>query len=427
MRLLMLLICCAVRWAAAQEYPLMQHTVLTLTPAELPVAENRQIAGLSLMSWRDGDFVPIPFQIDEINRIGMVWLADTGFAHQGAAGRFDEKDQLLFMFADAGAPAPADARPEQGTVLAEITLIRPDDEQVAVYLVADNPQRSELHYVSHDPLTGVTRTQYYVLTTDPDNELNWRHLGYTGYRGRADASLIDTLKMRMSAGLLFRFPRVTLDNDNLQPNRTGFAIGPIRSVMHLETRVVFAGLPMMKLHVQAHRYANHYEAHSYARIPKVYRNALKAPRVAVSIDGNDLLGARVRSARSNGLTAYVDGQMDGDEEKLVARGLSSTDSWILFDSGKGFALLTELEVPAELRDIPLELIYQDDQELRLKPEQYPGQLPNVGYALTAWPQVDELSFAVRLLFDQSLLDLQPAEYVAQRTGRALRFRVRALP
>ena len=291
------------------------------------------------------------------------------------------------------------------------------------YLVRGNSERSSRSYVSHDPNSGVTSTDRYVLTTDPDNELNWRHLGYSGYHGRADASLIDTLKMRMSGGVLFRFPRITLDNDNLRPVMTGFHIGPIRSVMHLETRVVFAGLPMMKLHVQAHRYANHYEAHSYARIPSLYRSTLKQPQVSVSIDGNGLMGSLVRTARGGDLLATVDGSMDASEEEMVRRGLSSDESWILFDSRQGFALLTELDVPAELRGIPLGLVYQDDRQLSVRPEQYPGQLPNLGYELNGWPEQDELRFSVRLLFDQHFGKIEPTDYVALRTGRALRINV----
>src|SRR5690606_40723201 len=128
-----------------------------------------------------------------------------------------------------------------------------------------------------------------------------------GYTGPADASIIDTLKMRMSGGILLKYPRVTLDNDNLRPKRTGFRIGPIRSIMHLETSVVFAGLPVMKLHVQAMRFPDHYEAHSYAKIPGLYRKAVKQPQVAVTIDGNNLVGGKKIGRAS----CRVRGQMEG--------------------------------------------------------------------------------------------------------------------
>ena len=407
---------------ASEEQRALQYTVVSLGPEELPALRDRPTETLSAMVWRDGEFRPIPFQIDEMDEVELVWFPDSGFARHGRGGVFDGNDQLLVMLHDLGGIAPQDARP-QGELLEVVTLTTPAGSEHRLYLVSGNPSRDPRHYVSHDPNTGVTRTNHYVLTTDPDNELNWRYLGYTGYHGRADASLIDTLKMRMSGGVLFRFPRVTLDNNNLRPTITGFHVGPIRSVMHLETRVVFAGLPMMKLHVQAHRYANHYEAHTFARIPSIYRSTLKQPQVSVSIDGNGLYGATVRTARGGDLQGEVDGKMGAAERELVRRGLRSDESWILFDTRKGFALLTELDAPSELHGIPLDLVYQDDRLLEIKPEQYVGQLPNLGYALNGWPEQNEMRFAVRLLFDQHFGDIGPEQYVALRTGRALKIDV----
>lgn len=420
---LVLLFCSLTASLAAQERRALEHTVLILTPAELPSLSGTSLENLSVMVWDGVKFSPVPYQIDEMDGVDMVWFAESGFNRLGKKGVFDGADQLLVMLRDSGLPGGDSKALAQGDILAEVRLTTPEDSERAFYIVSGNSARNPRHYVSHDPHTGVTRTDQYVLTTEPDNELNWRYLGYSGYHGRADASLIDTLKMRMSGGVLFRFPRVTLDNNNLRPVMTGFRIGPIRSIMHLETRVVFAGLPMMRLHVQALRYANHYEAHTYARIPSLYRSALKQPQVSVSIDGNRLFGAAVQTAHGGELVGNVDGKMDDDERELVRKGLSSDESWILFDSRQGFALLTELDVPPALHGIPLELVYQDDAEAEARPEQYPGQLPNLGYALNGWPEQDELRFAVRLLFDQHFGELAPSDYVALRTGRALRIQV----
>jgi hypothetical protein len=412
---------CAVSFA--QESRALRDTVLVLTPADMPEAAGLPLETLSAMVWSGQEFRPIPFQFDQMDQVELVWFEGSGFTLHGEQGLFSGHDQLLLMLADLGPSAPPGASPTQGEIVAVIQVTLPSDTERYAYLVQGNSSRDTRYYVSHDPHTGVTRTDRYVLTTDPENELNWQYLGYSGYTGRADASLIDTLKMRMSGGVLMRFPRVTLDNNNLRPTLVGYHVGPIRSVMHLETRVVFAGLPMMKLHVQAHRYVNHYEAHTYARIPALYRNTLRQPQVSVSIDGNRLFGAEVRTARGGDLIGRVDGSMDADEHELVRRGLSTDESWILFDTKKGFALLTELDVPPELRGIPLGLVYQDDEHLQIKPEQFPGQLPNLGYALNGWPEQDELRFSVRLLFDQHFGSLLPADYVALRTGRALRVRV----
>ena len=395
------------------------QTAMTYTPAQLPVADGVPIAELSVMRWQGGGFEPIPFQIDERDEFGMVWFRDSGFNRSGAAEVFDHEDQLLFMYEDGALKRPDSAVPEEGSLLAELEVRSPYDDTLYFYLVRNNSRRSQVRYIEHDPNTGVTRTPYYFLTADPENELNWQYLGYNGYTGPADASIIDTLKMRMSGGILLKYPRVTLDNDNLRPRRTGFRIGPIRSVMHLETSVVFAGLPVMKLHLQAMRFPAHYEAHSYARIPTLYRRTVKYPQVVVTIDGNNLVGGKTWTSAGGDLRGTVDGKMDVQEKALVEKPLSTDDSWIIFDSGKGFALLTELLIPKELEGIPLELVYQDDATLRNTPESYPGQLPNIGYALNGWPEADELNFAVRLLFFSRIDDRELENIAALRSGRSL--------
>lgn len=406
--------------------PAQDGAVVLLDPARLAPARGVEISRLSLMVWHDDaeTFAPIPFQIDELDEKGMVWFADSDFALAGEADVFDGNDQLLFLQQDAGGGrAPAGAVPAQGELLAEI-VVQGDDDTRYVYLMADHPARSSARYIEHDPDKGVSRTPWYILTTDIDNELNWQYLGYRGYTGPPDDSIIDTLKMRMSGGVLVPYPRITLDNGNLRPRLRGFRIGPIRSVMHLETGVVFAGLPVMRLHMQAHRFPNHYEAHSYARIPGLYRKAVRNPRVSVSVDGNRLTGARTwTAAGGNALHGTVDGRMDEMERELVKRPLSTDHSWILFDTGNAFALLAQLVIPPELEGIPLELVYQDDADLHVKPEQHPGQYPNLGYAMNGWPRQDELRFAVRLLFFSGL-DGSAEEVAARRASRDVAVSVR---
>jgi len=400
---------------------------LTLSPEQVPELTGVTIGRMSVVRCHRGVLEPVPFQIDELDEQGFVWFEGSGFKRKGAAGVFDSHDQLLVMSEDGGTRCTNKQLARIALVASEIEVRSPDDSRRYFYVVLDRNERSSTRYIEHDPVKGVTRTPYYFLTTDPENELNWRYLGYSGYQGPADASIIDTLKMRMSGGVFMRFARMTLDNDNLRPKRTGFRIGPIRSVMHLETNVVFAGLPVMKLHVQALRYPNHYEAHSYAKVPLLYRKTLKQPQVTVSVDGNNLVGAQVWTAGGGELRALVDGHIDAQEEQLRNAALSTENSWIMFDSGRGFALLTELLVPPELEGIPLSLVYDDDRDAENGPEHYRGQMPNLGYALNGWPPTDELNFSVRLLFFSSLDNRPVKDVAALRSGKALTITSRAVP
>ena len=406
----------------AAAVPAREDVVLTLQPDDLGAIAVTELPRLSVMRYRDKRWEAVPFQIDEMDEHGLVWFPGNRFRRLGKVRQFDGQDELLLMWSDGGQSRGSTPLPE-GTIQAEIRVRAPDTGDLRFfYLVADNPQRSPRFYVVHDPESGVTRTERYLLTTDPDNELNWRFLGYDGYTGSSNASIVDHLRMNMSGGVLFSFARMTLDNENLRPELVGFKIGPIRSTMHLETRVVFAGLPMMKMHVQARRYANHYEAHTYARIPAVYRATLKQPQVIVSVDGNVPHGAIVRTARGGEHVGTVDGRIDTDEQALVNAGLSTDNSWILFDSNQDFALLTFLNVPRELSGIPLGLVYEDSEQAR-SGERFPGRSPELGYRLEGWPPEDELRFSLQLFFDSTLRDTDPETYVLQRSGANLQLQV----
>ena len=281
--------------------PLDRGRVVKLSGQDFPVVEGKALDTLSVMRVEQGRFVPVAYQFDELDEHGMVWFEGSEFAMAGDAGQLDQADQLLMMLTDAGPQAPATLRPAQGSIVADIAVAR----NCYFYLVEGNRQRSQNYYVAHDIDNGMTRTALYELNVEPENELNWLYLGYQGYQG--DGSIIDTLKMRMSAGVLSRFTRMSLDNHNLRPKQVGHLLGPIRSVMHLRTKVVLAGIPVMTIQVQAMRYAAHYEAHTFARIPDLYRATLKDPEVAVTVDGNAQIGARVYTAGFADKPVTVDG------------------------------------------------------------------------------------------------------------------------
>ena len=388
--------------------PLDRGRVVKVSGAHLPAASAMELSALSVMRVERGRFVPVAYQFDEMDQKGMVWFEDSGFALAGSPGQLDADDQLLMMLTDAGPHAPEGLEPEQGEVISELTVA----DSCHFYLVRGNNERSGNYYVAHDVDSGETRTALYRLDVDPDNELNWHYLGYRGYQG--EGSIIDTLKMRMSAGVLSRFTRMTLDNHNLRPKRVGFSVGLIRSVMHLRTRVVLAGIPVMTIQVQAMRYASHYEAHTYAKIPDLYRATLKEPEVSVTVDGNGQSGAAVYTANFVDNPVIVDGK--ADDQDFADQTMTMDANWILFDSKRDFALLTHLTVPDELMETPLALIYQDDASLAVEPEQFPGQWPNLGYSLHGWPQPEELRFTVSLYFEDGLEGFAADEFARQRSA-----------
>lgn len=390
--------------------------VIELRGKQLPMVLGMAQERISVVSWsHEEGFAPVPFQIDEYGYADLVWFEQTGLKRDTKPGIISQQDMLLLKASDGGGKAPHHAVPEYGSLMAEIAMTYKNKDYY-FYVVKDSPERSAQTYVEHNLETGETRTASYVLKVDPKNELNWTYLSHVGYQG--DGSIIDTLKMRMSAGFMSRHARVTLDNHNLRPKVTGFKVGPIRSVMHLETRVVITGISVMKLQLQAYRYPDHYEAHSHAVIPTLYKAMLKGPEVTVSIDGNKQYGATVQTAKGEGLVAEVKGEPSPVQQALIDKGLDAENNWILFDSQQNFSLLAYLDLPESLADTPLALIFEDDKTLANKPEQYLGQLPNLGYMLKGWPPEKELRFSVKMYFDNALGTKDVANYAHHRTQAA---------
>jgi hypothetical protein len=391
------------------------RAILQLPAGDLPALKGQRIETLRLGTVRDGRLVPIPFQVDEYNEAGLVWFPALDIPLKGTQGIYDGDDRLLFIFADAS-PEQIGAPPVVAGWLGEIAVQYEGEKRYVQVFNGEFPLSNTV-YVRHDVQGGTTHTPFYTLRVDPKNELNWQHLMVRTWRGDTSRSLVDTLKMRISGGVFTSFTRLSLDNDNLRPKIVGVRSGPIRSTMQLETAVVVTGVTVMKMQVQVLRYPHYFEAYTHARIPSLYRKVLKEPEVRVTIDGNDLRGAIVRTARSGLLQALVDGETDEYEQQIIQRGLSAQDDWILFDSRGGFSILTFLEVPEELRNVPLVLVYEDAPEKSDKPEQFPGQSPNLGYGISGFPPGEDFRFGVTLAFDDDLRQVDPREYASRFRAR----------
>lgn len=396
--------------------------ILHLLPADVPVLAGKDIGKVRIATVRNGALVPVPFQIDEYNVRGLVWFPEVGIALDGRANVFDGSDRLLLLAGDASPEALTDPALAPAGYLGELAISLQGETRYLQLISGEFP-RSADNYVQHNIATGVTETPFYTLRVDPKNELNWRHLMVRSWRGDQNVSVLDTLKMRISGGVFTPVTRMSINNDNLRPKVIGVRSGPIRSTVQLDAAVVVTGITVMRMQAQVIRYPRYFEAFTHARIPKLYRMALVDPEVKVTVDGNQLRGAIVRTARGGALQALVDGRVDEAEKQLVARGLSPAEDWILFDTRNGFSMLTFLDVPPELRNVPLNLIYEDDDKRADAPERIPGQQPNLGYGIRGFPPGEDFQFGVTLVFDKDLNGIDPKPYVARwRERPGYRFR-----
>ena len=354
----------------------------------------------------------IPFQIDKIDDLGMPHFPESDNTIDSPLTTVAKNDELLFMAADAVKKVSSE---EEAAVLTGHTLLgrisSGVNNEFVVYVLQSNLPLSSKHYVQHNIETGVTDTDNYTLKVDPKNELNWQFLSHKKFGD--NESVIDTMKMQMRGGAFTRFAKLTLNNNNLKPKIVNYKLGPIRSILLVETTVVIAKIPVMKMFIQTHRYPSHYEAHSFARIPALFRKALVEPEVIVGLDGNNLFGSKITTAADPSFTVTVDGRWGSDDKRLLENALSMDDNWLLFDTGRDLTMLVFFTVPEHMQHLPLKLAYIDDKNKKMKPENTPGQMPFLGYSMQGMPDVDLLKFSLSIRFYSSKEQINPSEIVAK--------------
>ena len=75
------------------------------------------------------------------------------------------------------------------------------------------------------------------------------------------------------------------------------------------------------------------------------------------------------------------------------------EKWLWFDTGEGFAMLARLNFAAGF-GTGARFLYQDDPTLDDGPERFPGQMPNVGFALDRIPFDESFYFMAELDFSE---------------------------
>ncbi|PJF33444.1 MAG: hypothetical protein CUN57_02165, partial [Phototrophicales bacterium] len=140
---------------------------------------------------------------------------------------------------------------------------------------------------------GRVETDFYTLTYDPENHLNWKEFFFENYQGE---NPLDSMKLRLKAGLLTSLTPTELNNNDMVAKPTGVRIGPIRTTTQLSVTVWIMNLPVLKLSSQLHHYPKRLHYDVRVVIPEVRRKLLVDPVLTMTIDANNLYGATVRSA-----------------------------------------------------------------------------------------------------------------------------------
>lgn len=338
---------------------------------------GKNISDLRLYAYSGSGFKAIPYQIDERDRDGR-------YVFKGADGRFDARDELVFMAKDAGGEAAAGEKVRGAASGAAIELTDPAvGGKAFVYLFAFErgkaPERSAVDYARCDRVCDFVDAANYAVGFSKEAPLVFDNLTIKKSGGGPGTDVLDRLKVRFHGETKFGLT-IDRDENEFTSELTGVIDGPVRVVRETSNRMILYGkLPTPSAVSEQIFYYNSFEFPVTINVPLRLSFFLKDMRLTITSESSVTWGSRFYNV-NNRKGVSVDGKMGADERKMnrgayewqVVAGSKppNTGAWLnrlIFDKKK---------TPAAIS-----LHYVDDASAPNPPDGVPGQIGNLGYVI----------------------------------------------
>jgi hypothetical protein len=363
------------------------HPVIT-KGKELPAVLNKSIEDLSVMSVHRGKLLPIPFQIDEKDKEGWVYVKSVSKnGIDGSVDILDDNDEVVFMYRDSGSERlPKGLAPEGGgEILQEMTFTHEGTTRYA-YLVSGSTARDASDYVNYDEKTFTADTTFYTFRQDPKNLLIFKD--FRAHAGRSpEHRVLDAVCLDISTGVISPWPRVTVGIENLQVELLGVKHGAVREFLMAKLVVVIAGIPVFYIRADFTVYDQGLSLPVKLSIPggEILTRILNKPIINLGLDLNDMRGGKfVAAVDPSGQHGAVDGVVSDIEKQMNV--VPPDKIWMWLESSRGWDVIFNVVIPT---DWPIEgkLLYEDSEkpEVTYDVEDFPGALPRMGVTVNKLP------------------------------------------
>ncbi len=326
------------------------------------------------------DFIPIPYQIDELTPEGKYAFTSGKEAVEDAdKGLIDGNDELVFMVRDTGDRISEESWPPENLGGIEIEVEDPlDGKKGWVYLLEfpKPPERSEVDYISMDLSEGIYRIQarnYYLDNAEyPPNAFRPTVTSITPSAGGDNTDIYDSPKQRATLSLFFFI--VHKNETDIKTKIVASIDGPIRIINKNEIRLrLFWKLWLPTPESVTKLYYSHYDLPTNLYLP-VGLDQEAPSRLRVSWDLADpAIGYKFYNSH-NPNPVVIDGIMSPEEKALD----SSYPDWNLVTGTHG-TQINRFTFPPRLQGKDHRLYYQDDSRLADPPEMVPGQIGHTGF------------------------------------------------
>ncbi len=370
----------------------------------LPDLQGIALDEMSLMAARGGRMIPIPFQFDEHEHEGLIWMDNHSRQPAGDPGRLDDTDELVFMFRDGGTEryTPLHHGMLEGDIIHEIVLTPTRKNTRYAYLVRHNPQRSDTHYVTTDLQQGRIDSTVMEMDFDPGNIIEINHVA-SKVGPHQGENVFDNFYLEMNTGILSSRLRINLDSrKNIRAIPVAVKNGPVRSVIRLRARIWYLGLPTLLSHEfdmivyeQGIVFPTQFAIESLGAF-RLLLSFLRDPRITLTVDFNNLIGSKVTYQSLYKAPDFpmgvVDGTMSPFEEKLNQ--VRMPGEWLLLDSGRGWQMFFHNRIPLTenglfdhfLQGAAVKMVYNDDRDHTNRQQQHKGNLPRLGFESSGMPE-----------------------------------------
>lgn len=406
--------------------------------AETSKLNGEDFSELSLVAVKGGKLKAIPFQLDEFDDKGLIYIKDIaeryGNEHHGEKGVFDGDDQFLFMFRDAGTRRiePDGERIKSFAAIGivhEFVIERKGVPTRYAYLMKNVKKPSTVDYVKFDIKKGHVETPVAKINFDPKNLTR-----FTWVESKAGSNygndIMDMFGVEISTGIFNESLRVSLNSrDNISLKPIDFKNGTIRDVIVGELTIKYLKIPLFKVPMQLLMYEQRVGIYLGLELDGLkwahyLLSALKKPRGNFFIDFNLPDGAKYtfeRQYEKEQLVCLVNDEMDAIENNVTNYRLPG--DWVWLDSNVGWNFFMEGiighggVIDKVLTDMNLGLTYADHeiQDDNFSFERYVGAGPRLGFETQGIPTFFEESLRVI-----GALDLDKMEYMSELLPQAIK-------
>lgn len=389
----------------------------------LPDLLGTEVDRMSVWAVRGGELKPIPFQVDEYDK-KLGWIFVPGVSPAEVNGEYrimDETDELIFMFRDTGKETydAATMKNIDGKVYKELKFQPKIGPTRYAYIVIDDEDRSDADYANIDLADDETtiKTMFYTIKSDPESFINFRD--FNAHIGPVQGTtIVDNLRVTASAGILAKWARGTLDNDNIRIHIVGVKDGAVRIAALAKLEILFAGVQIFSLYTQVNFYDQgiHIPNRTELGSASYFARVLRDPSIEVSLDFVDVVGGEMSTAAmwdaSKGV-GVVDGVMT--EIEVAANNMPLPGDWVWLDSKQGWNLFMKLSVPRRMTEgMYTSVIYEDDPNSLKDYENYPGANPRFGIRTNGLPdaieEFHEMELDIGIWFPDTVGDDGPAVF-----------------